>query len=393
MDEKDLKVIKDLSDKLELMTAQLTTEKTNAVDLRKEIDTVKQQLEALKALPAGQIRLPEVKVREKVFGYDLAKQGLMFKNMDEETKDRISKWLITVIHNKFAQKAYGDTALQEGTPSEGGVLVPTEFTAALIEAALLASFALNECTVWPMAGLTRKVPALATDVSVAWTAEESDFTETEPVFDEITLTAKKLGAIGLMSNELLQDSAIDIVSVLTRRLGNAIGQELDKQVLIGTGSPWTGIGYDSDVYMVRTDSTAVTDVKIEYASEMIDQLSANYRTNAKFVFHRKSLGLMRVQKATDSGVLMWGNAALGQPPTLWGYPIIESEQIYAPQADKPIGVFGNLQNFSIGQRLAGATLDLDPYSYFKSYRTQYRIVTRWGGSVGLAAAFVRIVVL
>jgi len=388
MEEKDIqKILADMTGKVD--------------EYQKEIKELRTELEKVKAAPIQTVKLPRVKAHEKFLGYDLSKQGLALKGEDEEEKDKIAKWLISRVRladrNKDwtpeIQKAYGDNALQEGTATEGGYLVPDEFTDQVLAFARLNGFALNECTIWPMSSDVRRIPAENALVSVAWTAEEADLTESEPTFAEVVLTNKKLGGIGLMSNELMQDATVDIVSILTSQFGEAIGQELDNQVLNGTGSPCSGVltaacGYSVVMASGATNFSAITG---DYLSQMISRLAENKRVGARFILNKLILHYIRIDKASTAGTYQWGSLAAGDPSTIWGYPYTESEK--APSSSGVSTAFvslGNFKNFAIGRRLQNMTLDLDPYSYFKSYRTQYRIVCRFGLQIGLANGFVRL---
>ena len=50
-----------------------------------------------------------------------------------------------------------------------------------------------------------------------------------------------------------------------------------------------------------------------------------------------------------------------------------------------------MRYFALGRRLQSMTLDLDPYGLFTNYQTRFRIVNRWGMSIGLPGGFCRIV--
>jgi HK97 family phage major capsid protein len=389
MDEKEIKALQDTLAKLTEQTAGYET----------EIKEVRKELEALKALPASKVTLPGVRSNETFLGYKLSNQGLDLKTKDEEKKDRIAKWVISQIRmadrgkdwTNDIRKTYGDNALNEGDPASGGYTVPVEYSAEIMGFARLVSFALNECQVWPMSSMTKKVPKENALVSVAWTAEEVDLTETEPTFDEMTLTAKKLGGVGLMSNELLQDSEVDIVSILTSQFGEAIGQELDNQVLNGTGSPVSGLLTAAcGLSVIMTPGNAFSAITGNYLSDMIAKIPINKIAGARFVIGRVGLSYLRVNQSSAGGYL-WGAMADPDRNTLWGFPYIVTERVTNTTGTTTAFVlFGNLKNFAIGNRLTNMTLDLDPYSYFKSYRTQYRIVSRFALAIGQSSAFVRL---
>jgi len=398
MDEKEIQQLKEM---LAGLTGQLSTREQEMKDIRAE-------LVALKALPAS-APLPPVRSREKVFGYDLSKQGLNLHTKDEETKDRIAKWLINLIKSnpkapnaeavKFMQTYKAPGELTEAATTAAGYLVPEEFTAELLYFARLVSFGLSEARIWPMSSDVRRVPTETGSVSVSWTDEGDPITPSNPTVDEVVLTAKKLTVlIGPVTNELLSDSMIDITSWLTELSGEAQGLEIDNQILNGVGTPFDGILPSADVIDVVMGSGLVnfSDISGDDLSKMISALSVNKLANAKFAMHRTVLHYLRTAKAAaGTGAYQWANMAANEPATLWGYPYIISEKAPAStdstaEVDTSFVVFGNFKNFAIGQRLFNTTLDIDPFSYFSSYRTQFRMVSRFAEAIGLPKGFVKL---
>lgn len=101
---------------------------------------------------------------------------------------------------------------------------------------------MQKCTVLNMSSKQLVLPAESSIVTTSWTDEAGTISASNPTFGQVTLTAKKLaGLTEGVSNELLMDSAIDIVGMLTEQFMYAIGQELDNQVLNGTGNPCSGV--------------------------------------------------------------------------------------------------------------------------------------------------------
>ena len=86
-------------------------------------------------------------------------------------------------------------ALQEGTNSEGGYLVPEEFERRVIdkltELNVIRQYAHVIRTSSP-----RKIPVEASAGVAAWIAEEGAFSGTDPAFGQVTLDAFKVGQIG-----------------------------------------------------------------------------------------------------------------------------------------------------------------------------------------------------
>lgn len=96
-------------------------------------------------------------------------------------------------------------ALQVGTNSEGGFIVPEEFETMLI-AKLQDINAFRPLVNTIRTASDRNIPVESSIPTATWTAEEAAYTESDPVFARVTLSAYKLGVITKVSEELLQDS-------------------------------------------------------------------------------------------------------------------------------------------------------------------------------------------
>lgn len=145
-------------------------------------------------------------------------------------------------------------ALKENINSSGGILVPDALSARLIDAARDRSVMIgmgvrtiamesDHCT----------IARVATDPTYSMKAEGVALDESDPVFDGVTLTAKKLGTIVRVSRELLEDAA-NAEAMLEGVLVRSFAAELDRQGLWGSGSAeilgvynYSGIGSQTNV--------------------------------------------------------------------------------------------------------------------------------------------------
>jgi HK97 family phage major capsid protein len=238
------------------------------------------------------------------------------------------------------------------------------------------------------------LPTEATMVSVAWHAEEAAITQTEPTFGQLQLNAKRLDGYGKVTNELLQDSAIDIISLLVEQFAYAIGQELDNQVLNGTGDPASGLltaACGNSVVMASglTDFSSVTGTNL---SSLIYALNSGDLANARFIVGRLGLHYIRTLKDANNNFIF--SQIGGIPPaggTIWGFPYLVSEKVTNTTGVSTAFIsFGDYKKFYLGRRVGAMALDLDPYGLFTTYATQFRMVTRWALGIGRSTAFSRL---
>lgn len=134
---------------------------------------------------------------------------------------------------------------REGSPADGGFAVPTEFSAAIMDAASEFDFIRPLAMVWPMASATRKVPAWSnldqTDgkqfggLNLQWLAEGGDIPLQNAKMRLIELVAKKAGLLASVSNELADDG-VGFAAQLEVALSRAAGYGLLSAWLFGTGA-------------------------------------------------------------------------------------------------------------------------------------------------------------
>ncbi len=105
-------------------------------------------------------------------------------------------------------------AMIEGTPSDGGFLVPVEYSEMIHNVALENEVVFPRCTVVPMSSNEKRLPAMSIGdhssnlfggFTATYKAEEATMSEANPKTREMTLQAKKLTGFLKMSNELVND--------------------------------------------------------------------------------------------------------------------------------------------------------------------------------------------
>ena len=127
-------------------------------------------------------------------------------------------------------------ALQVGTDSEGGYLVPDEFERTLIEALEEENIFRRIATVIHSNSGDRKIPVVASKGTAGWIDEEGLYPESDDSFGQLSLGAYKLGTMIKISEELLNDSAFDMEGYITREFARRIGTKEEEAFFKGDGT-------------------------------------------------------------------------------------------------------------------------------------------------------------
>lgn len=154
----------------------------------------------------------------------------------EEKKGRASDQYRRTFWNAMRRKNYFDVdnALQIGTDSEGGYLVPDEFESRLVEALEEENFFRSIATVIQTSSGDRKIPVGGKQGEAAWIDEEGAFTESDDTFSQVSIGAYKVGTMIKVSDELLNDSAFNLEAYISKEFGRRIGSKEEEAFLLGT---------------------------------------------------------------------------------------------------------------------------------------------------------------
>ena len=242
-------------------------------------------------------------------------------------------------------------ALQEGTDSEGGYLVPDEFERTLVQALNGQNIIRANARVITTSNGLHKIPVVSTHGTAAWLEEENAYTDSDEVFGQVSLDAHKVGTLIKVSEELLQDSAFDLESYITTEFSRRIGDKEEDAFLNGDGSHKpTGIlnaTGGGQVGVTTAGATAVT------ADEMIDlyySLKAPYRKNAVWILNDSTVKALRKLK-TGNGEYLWQPAIKdGEVNTILGRPYFTSAFVPEIAAGNKTIIFGDLDYYWIGDR-------------------------------------------
>ena len=122
-------------------------------------------------------------------------------------------------------------ALQIGTDSEGGYLVPDEFERTLVEALEEQNIFRTLAHVIQTSSGDRKIPVVASKGTASWVDEEGTIPESDDAFSQVSIGAYKLATLVKVSEELLNDSVFDLETYISREFARRIGNKEEGSLL------------------------------------------------------------------------------------------------------------------------------------------------------------------
>ena len=241
-------------------------------------------------------------------------------------------------------------ALQIGTDSEGGYLVPDEYERTLVEALEEENIFRQLAKIIQTSSGDRKIPVVATKGTASWIDEEGAYTESDDSFGQVSIGAYKLGTMIKVSEELLNDSVFDLESYISREFARRIGAKEESFFTgDGTGKP---LGILAATGGAETGITAASATAIT-ADELIDlfySLKAPYRRNAVWVLNDSTIKAIRKLKDNQGQYLWQPSLTAGAPDLLLGKPVRTSAYMPTIAADAKTIAFGDFSYYWIADR-------------------------------------------
>jgi HK97 family phage major capsid protein len=196
----------------------------------------------------------------------------------------------------FAEKMLGDDivakALNTTTQVDGGAGVPQDFVAEIIDL-LRAKTVIRgsgaRMVPMPMGNLT--YPRLQASSTASWIGELDGMTASQPAFDNLYFTAKKLVASVAVSNDLLRRSPLSVESIIRDDMIAQLSLAEDKQFLIGTGSAVAPAGLLNQIIAGNKITDTTASPNLQTVSQVLNALellltASNVDTaSALFIFH------------------------------------------------------------------------------------------------------------
>ena len=242
-------------------------------------------------------------------------------------------------------------ALQVGTDSEGGYLVPDEFERTLVEALEEQNIFRTLAHVIQTSSGDRKIPVVASKGSASWVDEEGAIPESDDSFGQVSIGAYKLGTMIKVSEELLNDSVFDLEAYISREFACRIGNKEEEAFFTGdgTGKP-LGVLAETGGAEVGVTAMAAAAFTADEIFDLFYSLKAPYRRSAVFVMNDASVKALRKLKDNNGQYLWQPSLTAGAPDTLLNRPVYTSAFMPALAAGAKSILFGDLSYYWVADR-------------------------------------------
>jgi len=242
-------------------------------------------------------------------------------------------------------------ALQIGTDSEGGYLVPDEFERTLIEALDEENIFRTMAKVITTSSGDRKIPVVASKGTASWVDEEGQIPESDDAFGQVSIGAYKLATMIKVSEELLNDSVFNLESYIAKEFARRIGAKEEESFFIGdgTGKP-TGIFNATGGAQLGITAASATAITIDEVMDLFYSLKSPYRKNAIFVMNDATVKAIRKLKDGNGQYIWQPSIQAGQLDTILNRPVKTSVYVPTIAAGAKSIAFGDFGYYWVADR-------------------------------------------
>jgi HK97 family phage major capsid protein len=202
-------------------------------------------------------------------------------------------------------------------------------------------------------GKERTIPFLLQNVVASWVDQGGVKPKSKPYYGKVTQLLEKMAVIVPMTEEVVEDTAINLIEEVGRLIAEKFAELEDATFFAGdtvAGDPFDGV--------INAAGTTIVDLAGTFTLEQFNPMAfpEAFPTQAikggKFYMHRQTLALLQAARASavaagdGEGVFLFqAPTALGQPYTLWGFPIEVTDVLpsyNAAASDETFAFFSNL---------------------------------------------------
>lgn len=194
------------------------------------------------------------------------------------------------------------------------------------------------------------------DLEIFDTDEGGKKKSTKLTYKQLLLGWKKWAGILPITDELTEDSAVDLWADATSRFSRAFARKGDQLVFTANGSGGNnkkGIMYASGTHVVHAGGTSFDDIDSDDLVDMIFGVPSASAANGRFWLNREALSVIYKLKDEENRPLWLPSVAQGAPATILGKPYTEVDVLPTldeEEAGLPVIAFGDLKYATLGIR-------------------------------------------
>jgi len=266
-----------------------------------------------------------------------------------------------------------------GNAANAGNTYATTFVAQVIEAMRVRSdFFSKARTLTTASGETLEYPVKNGRPTAAQVAENTPYGKSDGSWTKTNIGSYKYGVIVEATQEIVDDSQLDILGILAEDAGEAVADKVMADLLVGDGAgkPFGWITRSTGAVNAADLASVSTDNLIDLQHSILKP----YRRNA--VFMTSDTAIRNLRKLKDStGNYIWQPAlTAGAPDTILGTPIMTDPNVVTSGAGAKVLVYGDPSKYLIRQVKSLRVVRSDEYGYDRDV-VAFKVTWRGSGDL------------
>lgn len=294
---------------------------------------------------------------------------------------------------KWREIANNSRALAETVNTTGGALVPIQFADFIINLREEYGVFESEALVWPMTSDVTNVPRINGRMSASFFGEGGTMTTSDLEFGSVNLVAKKSGILTYVSNELQEDSMVEIADLIATEMGHEFAEAVDDAGFNGdAGESYAGIlgvanrieaATGATAYVNATSGTntfAAIDAEDLANVKAVVSDAAHRRGNAKWYCSRAFFETVFSKLQQAAGGISRSEFAGSTIPSYNGNDVVISQVLETSTGtvnNTAFCLFGDLRQAALLGRRRSIDIAVDGSIRFLTDQTAIRAIQRF----------------
>ncbi|WP_028390554.1 phage major capsid protein [Bacillus cihuensis] len=293
-----------------------------------EVSAVKDPAYSQSTIAARNIEVNDVEVPDEISESSENKK-------DERGNVQMAEMKMETRTNEFEQILRGETrALQ--TTADGGSLIPENVQGEIIKKMEESSAVFAKARKLGSVAGTLRVNREDDKVVAGFVGEGENVLESAIGFTHVDLKQKRVGAALTLTNQLINDAAVNIAEYSKDLLARRTAKAVEKSILVGKGGlEFNGIVNDADIKAVKPEGA----VTLEDLQELYLAIHPEFLNGASFIMSREFFNKIAKMKDNQGHYYIQNGIVNGKLTyTLFGMAIDVTDAL---TAEVPV-LFGNV---------------------------------------------------
>lgn len=256
--------------------------------------------------------------------------------------------------------------------SNAGIVVSKRVSDMIVEIARNVSPIFSMATAYRVRGqLIVPYEDSSSTIAAVYADDFASVDATAQKLSSITLTGYTLRALAKVSRSIMNNSDIDILNYVVRKIGEALAIKIEKEYLIGTSSKISGIAGTVTQTITAASATAITSDEL---IDLQDSVPDIYQANAIWIMNPKTRTAIRKLKNAEGEYLLQRDYTGKWNYMLLGKPVYVSDNMPAAAAGVKTIYYGDMSGLA-----SKVAEDIEIQVLYERYAEQHAV-----GVVGFA---------